>query len=362
MSVRADTDSISRRASPELIASILAGSWREEPPEPGFSAGEIEGVLPLLTESGAGALAWWKIRHSPLADSAPALTLRQTYHRQTLQHAIQEGDIEYVFGLLRSHGIEPILLKGWAAAGLYPERGLRHPGDIDICVRPEQYAAAKAVEWEPGRGGKAVVDLTHDEAYLLGGHSWDDLYARSRLVALNDSRIRVLGHEDQLRFLCVHLLRHSAYRPLWLCDVAAAVETMSGSSDWRVALGGDSREGNWIACVLDLARRLLGARVDHVPEEVKKLRAPEWLVREVLNQWKRPCTDQRRPHELMAVSLRRPSSVLPALLARWPDPIRAAVRLYLPLDESPRLPRQLKFYLVQSTSFLKRPLRRERRP
>lgn len=350
----------SRRSSPLLIASVLSGSWRGHPPESEFSAGELEEILSLLIGSGAGALAWWKIRGSHLADSAPALTLRQAYHKQTLQHALQERDIEYVFGLLRSRGIEPILLKGWAAAGLYPERGLRHPGDIDVCVRPEQYAVAKAAPWEPGRRGRGVVDFTHDEAYLLGGGSWSNLYARSRLVALNDSQIRVLGLEDQLRFLCVHLLRHSAYRPLWLCDVAAALEAAPAGFDWRVALGGDARERNWVACVLDLARRLLGARLDHVPEEVRAIRAPGWLVSEVLNQWRRPCTFQRRPHELMAVSLRRPSSVLAALLARWPDPIRAAVRLSLPLDESPRLPRQLKFYLAQSSSFLKRPLRRAR--
>ena len=342
------------------MASILSGSWRGEPPAPEFSAGDLWEVLTLLVGSGAGALAWWRIRRSKLAESPPAPALRLSYHRQTLQHALQEQEIEYVFRLLRSRRIEPILLKGWAAAGLYPERGLRQPGDIDLCVRPEQYENAVAVPWEPGRRGQGAVDFTHDLAYLLGGGSWDDLYARSRLVTLNDTRVRVLGPEDQLRFLCVHLLKHSAYRPLWLCDVAAALESAPDGFDWDVALGRGARERNWVACVLDLARRLLGARFDHVPEELRACRAPAWLAGEVLRQWRRPCTDQHRPHELMAVSLRRPSRALPALASRWPDPIRASVGLGLPFDESSRLTRQLRSYLTQSVGFLKRPLRRSR--
>jgi Uncharacterised nucleotidyltransferase len=164
---------VGRAMTSDLIASILSGSWRDEPPAPEFSASDLGRAVTLLTGSGAGALAWWKIRRSDLSEAAPARVLRQAYYRQTLQHALQERDIEYVFRLLRSRGVEPILLKGWAAAGLYPERGLRPPGDVDICVRPEQYAEAKAVPWEPGRKGRGVVDLTHDPAYLLGGGSWD---------------------------------------------------------------------------------------------------------------------------------------------------------------------------------------------
>ena len=36
------------------------------------------------------------------------------------------------------------------------------PGDIDLCVRPEEQEAAKAVLWGPGRLGTAVTDLKHE--------------------------------------------------------------------------------------------------------------------------------------------------------------------------------------------------------
>lgn len=346
-----------KRAS-ALLAEVLAGSWRASPPEPKLSGEELAWISPLLVGSGAAALVWWKVRGSALRDCAAAQALRQSYYRQTLQAALQEWEVGHVFVLLRSAGVEPVLLKGWAAAGLYPERGLRPVGDIDLCVRPEQYEAARAVLWGEGRKGTALTDLNHKEFTLLGDGGWDGLYLRSRMLPLNESSIRVLGREDQLRFLCLHLLKHSAYRPVWLCDVAAALESAPADFDWSVALGAGPLKSNWVACAIDLARRLLGARCKNLSEEVTAVRAPSWLVAEVLRQWERPATADHLPREPMATSLRHPSRVLPALKGRWPDSIRAVVGLKQPFDERARLPRQLKFYFVQCASFLKRPLRR----
>jgi hypothetical protein len=345
------------RTAPALLAEALAGCWRVSPPEPELSAEELARVVPLLVGSGAAALAWWKVRGSSLEDCAAAESLRQGYYTQALQSALQEWEVEHVFALLRSAGVEPILLKGRAAAELYPERGLRPPGDIDLCVRPEQYEAARAMLWGPGRSGTAVTDLKHDVTALSEMGGWDALYARSRMLDLNGSEIRVLGREDQLRFLCLHLLRHSAYRPLWLCDVAASLESAPSDFDWNVALGEEALKRNWVGCVIDLARRLLDARREDLPEEAKAARAPSWMFAEVQRQWERPTTADHLPRELMAVSLRHPARALPALISRWPDPIRAFVGLNQPFDERARLPRQLKFYVVQSNAFLRRPLR-----
>ena len=345
---------------PRLLADALAGSWRASPPEPRLAAGELARIVSPLVGSGAAALAWWKLRRLPLRDCAAAETLRRSYHRQTLQVALQEPEIEHVFTLLHSAGVEPVLLKGWAAAGLYPERGLRPPGDIDLCVRPDQYDTASRILSGPGRKGTTVTDLNHDASALLGAGGWDALYARTRLVALGEARVHVLGPEDLLRFLSLHLLRHSAYRPLWLCDIAAAMERAPSDFDWDVALGHYPITRNWVACVLDLARLLLGARREDLPAEVASTRAPSWFVQEVLRQWERPTAAEHRPRELMSVSLRRPARALPALLARWPNPIGAAVGLRLPFGEGPRLPSQLALYLVHSAAFLARGPRRLR--
>jgi hypothetical protein len=346
------------RSASTIIAELLSGSWRPTPPALNLSVEELERVVPQLKGSGTAALAWWRVRGSRLRDSAAGAELRQSYQTQTLQSALQEWEVEHVFARLRAAGVEPILLKGLGAARLYAERGLRPAGDIDLCVRPEQFEAAHRAVWGPGPKGKALVDFEHDDSALLGRDGWDGVYARSMLFDLNGTQVRVPGDEDQLRFLCLHLLRHSAYRPLWLCDVAAALESAPVGFDWGAALGDDALRRNWVGCVLDLARRLLGAAREGAPGASSEARAPSWLVAEVLRQWERPCTSDHLPRELMAVSLRHPFRALPALVGRWPDPVRAVVGLKLPFDERPRLPRQFKFYVVQSAAFFKRPLLR----
>lgn len=346
------------KSLPVIIAELLSGSWRDNPPQPQATVEELRSVFRALKGSGTAALVWWRIRGSLLCESEPGAALRSAYQTQSLQSALQEWEVEHVFSRLRAAGVEPILLKGLATARLYAEQGLRPPGDIDLCVRPEQSEAARAAVWGPGPKGRALIDLSHDGAALLDRGGWAGLYERSLLVDLNSSKIRVLGHEDHLRFLCLHLLRHSGYRPVWLCDVAAALESAPIKFDWEIALGRDELTRNWVTCVIDLARRLVGARCEDVPAEVRDARAPAWLIAEVLRQWERPTTAEHPPRELMAVSLRRPARALPALLNRWPDPIKALVGLNQPFDERARLPRQLIFYAVQSAAFLRRPLRR----
>jgi hypothetical protein len=311
-----------------------------------------------LKGSGTAALAWWRVRRSHLRESSPGVALKNFYRTQSLQSALQEWEVEHVFSRLRSAGIEPILLKGFATARLYAEPGLRPPGDIDLCVRPEEYEAAFKAVWGPGLKSTALIDLKHDAVSILDRGGWDGVYARSSLIPLNGSEVRVLGHEDNLRYLCFHLLRHSAYRPLWLCDISAALEAAPADFDWGLALGSDALRRNWVCCVIDLARRLLGARREDLPAEAESARAPAWLVAEVLRQWERPTVTEHLPRELMAVSLRHPVRALPALLSRWPDPIRAVVGLNQPFDERARLPRQLRFYVARSAAFLKRPLQR----
>src|SRR5215207_10911095 len=98
------------RTASALLAEALAGSWRASPPEPALSCEELARVAPLLVGSGAAALAWWKVRNSSLHDCAAAEVLRQSYRGQALQSALHEREVKEVFALLRTAGVEPILL------------------------------------------------------------------------------------------------------------------------------------------------------------------------------------------------------------------------------------------------------------
>ena len=174
-----------RGARGELVAAVLAGAWRPSPPPLSLSLTGLAEITPLLLRTGSAGLGWWRVRSSELRTSSAALQLQQAYRIYILKAAAQKRRIVRAITLLRSAGVEPLLVKGWAIARLYPERGLRPTeyGDIDLCVRPEQYAVALAVlAPEPER---ANVDL-HEGLSQLHRPSLDDVYERSHLVPLSD--------------------------------------------------------------------------------------------------------------------------------------------------------------------------------
>jgi hypothetical protein len=207
-------DRVSFMVNGSLIARVLTHSWRASPSALEISTEELDLVAPMLLESGAGALGWKRVRNSSLRTTPAALELEQAYRLHSLQSAIHEREIENALALLRSAGVEPILVKGWAMARLYPEVGLRPYGDIDLCVAPRDHRAAKlALKKEANK--TYTVDL-HRGFKTLDDRSWDELFAHSRLLKLENFEVRVLSPEDHLRVLCFHFLREGAWRALAL--------------------------------------------------------------------------------------------------------------------------------------------------
>jgi len=339
------------KSTSRLIAQILAQSWRESPPPLETSAEDLTRVAPLLLGSGAAALAWWRVRHSELRSSPEALQLQNAYYHFTLESDLHERDIKHVFTLFYAAGVEPLLVKGWASARPYPEPGMRVYGDIDLCVRPEQHESALRVMKSP-ECNRYNVDLVYDELGKLANRSFDELYARSQPVKLDEVAVRISSPEDHLRIQCLHLLKHGAWRPLWLCDVGAAVENRPADFDWELCLGRDKPQADWIACTIGLAHQLLGAEVEDTPVAERARRLPRWLVPAVLKQWEKPCAADHHPSELMANTLRNRTGLLEALRDRWPDPIQATVWMGGPFNELPRLPFQLGYYQAQAVRFL----------
>ncbi len=323
----------------QLVASALAGAWRRcpPPPPPSLSPAALIEVTPLLLRTGAASLVWWRVRSSELRTSTAAHELRQAYRLYTLQAGRQERQIVQAITLLRSAGVEPLLVKGWAVARLYPERGLRPYGDIDMCVRPEQHAAAVDALAAPA-AETVVVDL-HKGLPELHRPSLDDVYERSQLVPLGDVDVRILGPEDHLRYMSIHMLRHGAYRPLWLCDIAVVLESLAKDFDWEYLLRGDRRRAGWVASTVCLAHRLLGARLDGIPVAERARHLPRWLLPSVLSQWS--MEEHYMDSPSMAHSFRHPAQLLSALRLRWPNPIQATVGVGGPFNQLPRWPFQL---------------------
>lgn len=330
-----------------LLATALAGSWRSSPQELQCSETHLAEITPLLVGSMSGALAWRKVRNSDLKTSAAGLELQEAYRFHAVRTLVREHAIKKVLTLLYRERVEPILVKGWAVARLYPEPGLRPYGDIDLVVRPEQYSSAAAAISAAIAANEIdaeyYIDL-HRGFEDLDDHSFDELYSRSTIIRLDDVDVRVLSPEDHLRVLCVHLLHHNAFRPLWLCDIAAAVENRASDFDWDRCLGRNRRRADWVACAIGLAHVLLGADVTNTPVARRAERLPRWLVANVLKQWETPYSMSQPPvtHRApMAKYLRDPRGLLKDLRRRWPNPIEATLYVGGPFNELPRWPFQV---------------------
>jgi hypothetical protein len=340
-----------------LIASILNGAWRDFPPRSNVSVAELRDITPLLLGSLSGALAWSKIRHTDLRSSPAGTELQQAYRFHTIRSALREHAIKQVISRLAGIGVEPILIKGWAIARLYPEPGLRPYGDIDLVVKPEDYQPASTVVKQ--LRGEYGVDLHAGFGHLDPG-SFDELYSRSMRVKLDEVGVRVLGPEDHLRLLCVHLLHHNAFRPLWLCDIAVAVETRSADFDWDVCLSKRRPRADLVACTIALAHRLLGAEIADTPVAGRSERLPPWLVANVLKQWETPFSMSQAPVTYaapMARYLRDPRGLMADLRRRWPGPIEATVYTGGPFNELPRWPFQIGECVLRAMKFARRALR-----
>ena len=94
------------------------------------------------------------------------------------------------------------------------------------------------------------------------------VYERSTAEEYRLIRCTTCGYWEpkiHLRYMCIHMLQHGAYRALWLCDIAVVLESLPEDFDWEYLLRGDRRPADWVASTVGLANQLLGARLDGIP-------------------------------------------------------------------------------------------------
>ena len=330
----------------KLAARVLEGSWRDQPPELKCSAESLSQVVPVLLKTGAGSLAWWRLRDSAMADTEPVGQLHREYLLDIFQAAVNERLVIRVATRLRAAGVDALLAKGWAAARLYPERALRTYADIDLWVKPRDYASA--VEALKAQSAPAYLVRLHQRVRLLEP-GWDELYDNSRVVNLGEVEVRTLGPEDHLRLLCTYMLYHGVRRPIWLCDIGAIMESLPEDFNWDYCLRGKPRISEWLGCAFGLAHQLLGASLDDTPLAQRARRLPRWLVPSLLSQW--GLEDDRR---LRSTQSPRTSSELMERYLRWPNPIQATVRVGGPFNALPRFPFQAAEFLSRSLQLMVR--------
>ena len=201
-----------------------------------------------------------------------------------LQVKLQGLNASEAFKSLREGGFEPILIKGYAVAKLYPPDVGRSSVDIDLCFDPEDYE--KAQEYNRANPVKGVNVDFHNGFRHLDAMGWDQLYSRSVLIDADGTKVRTLCEEDHLRVLCVHWLTDGGENKGRLWDIYYGVSNRSETFDWDKCLDVVSeRRQNWVIYTVGLANKYLGLDISGLPFEEKARQVPKWLSREVKRHW-----------------------------------------------------------------------------
>ncbi len=195
-------------------------------------------------------------------------SLRRTATAYALRNIALTQQLFKALSLLESHQILALPYKGAVlAANLYKGLGLRQFGDLDILVHEKDFdrAIALLIEQEgyavdergwrylsdareaayvnssgelPLNNGIAMIDLHHKllpQHFLSTQATFEELWERRQLIAVQGQTVPSLGQEDLLLYLCMHGAKECWKRLKWVCDVAECVRSYP-QMDWDVVM------------------------------------------------------------------------------------------------------------------------------
>jgi hypothetical protein len=202
------------------------------------------------------------------ADVAPPAALdrlRASVREIARFNVMLSGELVRLLTLFGRQRIEVLPLKGpTLSAALYGSLGLRTFADLDLLIRPQDLIRAKslieaegyrlisAIPWPAdsacfrareselsflGSADLVMVDLHWRilESYFPSPFDADEVWGKSRLVAVGGAQAPTLSPEDQLLFLCAHGTKHLWLRLGWICDLARLLQVEPGM-EWRYVL------------------------------------------------------------------------------------------------------------------------------
>ncbi|PYS97845.1 MAG: hypothetical protein DMF63_18430 [Acidobacteria bacterium] len=241
--------------------------------------------------------------------------------------------IVHAFGRLRENGIEPILIKGWAAGRNYPADKPRFSIDVDLVVSSADFDDA-----EKALAGINGVDL-HRELRDRDTVDWQHLCSRSELVELDGEHIRLLSAEDHLRVICVHWLLSGATDRERLWDVFYAVQNRPANFSWPLCLDivSETRR-DWVVLTIGLTHKYLGLDISELPFRDRAVELPPWLTKFLEKEW----LDESGLWPLEA-TLKDRRTFLHQLRKRLPpNPVQATVNCEGSFDAYSRVPYQMR--------------------
>ncbi len=248
-----------------------------------------------------------------------------------------------------SIGLNPIVIKGAAAASFYPEHQPRRFFDIDLAFHRDEFPAAMELAESEHRFG-THIDV-HLELRSLDSLTWPELFARSTFLELEFGSIRVLCPEDHLRVIAVHWLNDGGENRERLWDIYCAVANRPTDFDWSKCLDcvSETRRG-WVITAIGLAHKYLDLDISDLPFREECENIPKWVTRTLEREWADPV--RTRP---LQSCLRQPKLFLKQLRKRIPpNPIQASIQTESPINDGSRFFVQIRNIANRSVPSLER--------
>lgn len=259
-----------------------------------------------------------------------------------LSAKLSEEKLKSAFRLFRENGVEPILIKGWAAAREYPAKHERVFSDIDLSVAPSVYEKGLIIV-SSEEGSKLNVDL-HCGLRHLDTVVWEKLFQNSKIILLDDVPIRILSAEDHLRVLCVHWLTDGGAFKERLLDIYYLLQNNAENFDWDACFGAiDENRRDWIVKTIGVVKRYYGLDTSRMPFAADLDVIPEWFINELEREW----ASETRLVNILAVINNKKEFWRQFKKRMRPNAIQATVYMEGKFDESSRV-----YY--HAGSFLKR--------
>lgn len=264
--------------------------------------------------------------------ATPPSSISDPIRWNLIQRKAQEWKLVRAFTRFREQGVEPILIKGWAAGIHYPPSHPRVSIDMDLAVSAADFEKAERIAGEAAGEGLAI-DL-HRELRHLDTVEWVDLFSNSITIDIDGYPIRVLRPEDHLRVLCVHWLTDGGLNRERLWDIYYLVDDRKGEFDWHRFLApvNDARK-RWLTCTLGIAKKYLDLDLGGTPIEQESKDLPGWLTKCIEKNWR-----SGFKHVPLEVAIFRPKELFTQLGDRlFPNPISSTIEMEGSFDARTRI-------------------------
>ena len=250
-------------------------------------------LLDLADRHGAQSLlcqALVGIEDADVIPPAEMSALKQRYQINLHKALFLSRELIRIVEHLSALGIEVMPYKGVALAEMaYGDIALRHAGDIDLLIRPQDFPRIRDAVRELGYTPHLALSEAEERAYLKSGYEcafdgaagpnllelqWaiqpsfyavdfdmDALFQRAITITVAGHPMKTLSSEDSVLVLSAHAAKHVWGRLIWLCDIARIMTLPTLDWTWIASQAKALGIVRILRVTMLLANRLLGSTI-----------------------------------------------------------------------------------------------------